>query len=90
MFRLPSHVEDEFRAFLELLCLSAIVLRSKVPKESILVKNELLSRVKEESIDLHSKGKEETEELQSKLKKYLILHIKVKENNTWLPKIDNH
>ncbi len=50
MSRLPSHVEDELQAFLELLCPSAIVLRSKVPKESILVKDELLSRVKEEHI----------------------------------------
>jgi hypothetical protein len=90
MFRLPSHVEDEFQAFLELICLSAIVLRSKVPKESILVKNELLSRMKEESINLHNKWKEETKELQSKLKKYLILQIKVKEKNIGLPKIDNH
>jgi hypothetical protein len=73
MSRLPSHVEDELQAFLELLCPSAIVLRSKVLKESILVKDELLSRVKEESINLPSKGKEETRELQSKLKKYLVL-----------------
>jgi hypothetical protein len=52
--------------------------RSKVPKENILVKDELPSRVKEESIDLPSKRKEETKELQRKLKKYPILHIKVK------------
>jgi hypothetical protein len=63
MSRLPSHVEDELQAFLELLCPIAIVLRSKVFKESILVKDELLSKVKEESIDLPSKGKEETGEL---------------------------
>jgi hypothetical protein len=56
-------VEDELEAFLELFCPSAIMLRSKVPKESILVKNELLSRVKEENIDLPNKGKEETIEL---------------------------
>ncbi len=73
MSRLPSHVEDEFQTFLKLLCLSAIMLKSKVPKESILVKDELFSRVKEESIDLPSKWKEETKELQSKLKKYLVL-----------------
>jgi len=73
MSRLPSHVEDEFQTFLKLLCPSAIMLKSKVPKESILMKNELLSRVKEESIDLPSKWKEETEELQSKLKTYLVL-----------------
>jgi hypothetical protein len=60
MSRLPSHVEVEFQTFIELLCPSAIVLKSKVPKESILVKNELFSRMKEENIDLLSKGKEET------------------------------
>jgi hypothetical protein len=60
MSRLPSHVEVEFQTFIELLCPSAIVLKSKVPKESILVKNELFSRMKEENIDLFSKGKEET------------------------------
>ncbi len=73
MSRLPSHVEDELQAFLELLCPTAIVLRSKVFKESILVKDESLSKVKEESIDLFSKGKEETRELQSKLKKHVVL-----------------
>jgi tRNA uridine 5-carbamoylmethylation protein Kti12 len=66
-------VEDELQAFLELLCPTAIVLRSKVFKESILVKDESLSKVKEESIDLFSKGKEETRELQSKLKKHVVL-----------------
>jgi hypothetical protein len=60
MSRLPSHVEVEFQTFIELLCPSVIVLKSKVPKESILVKNELFSRMKEENIDLLSKGKEET------------------------------
>jgi hypothetical protein len=40
-----------------------------VPKENILVKDELLNKVKDESIDLFSKGKEETRELQNKLKK---------------------
>jgi hypothetical protein len=69
MSRLPSHVEDEFQTFLELLCPSAIMLRLKVPKENILVKDELLNIVKEEKIDLPNKRKEETKELQSKLKK---------------------
>jgi hypothetical protein len=31
------------------------VLRSKVPKESILIKDELLNKVKDESIDLPNK-----------------------------------
>jgi hypothetical protein len=35
MSRVPQHVEDEFNPFLELLCPSAIVLRSHMPKESI-------------------------------------------------------
>jgi hypothetical protein len=64
--------------------------RSKVPKESILIKDELLSIVKDESIDLFSKGKKETRELKNKLKKYLVLQIKVKEKNVGLPKIKNH
>jgi hypothetical protein len=55
MYTLPSHVEDELQAFLELLYPSAIVFRSKVPKESILVKDELLNTVKEESINLPGK-----------------------------------
>jgi hypothetical protein len=46
--------------------------RSKVLKENILIKDELLSIVKDDSIDLLSKGKEETIELQSKLKKHLV------------------
>jgi hypothetical protein len=37
--------------------------RSKVLKENILIKVELPSRVKEESIDLPNKRKEETKEL---------------------------
>jgi hypothetical protein len=45
------------------------VLRSKVPKENILVKDELFNKVKEENTDLLSKGKEETKELQNKSKK---------------------
>jgi hypothetical protein len=83
-------VEDELQAFFELLCPSAIVLKSKVLKENILVKVELLNKVKEESINLLSKGKEETKELQSKLKKYPVLQIQVKEENIGLPKIKNH
>jgi hypothetical protein len=66
MFRLSQHVEDEFQAFLELLCPGAIVLKSKMPKESIDISNtlvkekkiELLSKVKEEIIKLPNKGKE--------------------------------
>jgi hypothetical protein len=46
--------------------------------------------MKEENIDLPSKGKEETRELQNKLKKYPISHIKVKEESIGLPKIKNH
>jgi hypothetical protein len=69
MSRLPSHVEDELQAIIELLCPNAIMFISKVPKESILVKDELISKVKEENIDLPSKGKEETKELENKLKK---------------------
>ncbi len=87
---LPSHVEDELQTFLKLLCPNVIVLRSKVFKENILVKDELLNRVKKENIDLLNKGKEETRGLQNKLKKYPILHIKVKEENIGLPKIENH
>jgi hypothetical protein len=68
MSRVPQHVEDELQAFLELLCFSAIVLRSQMHEESIeissiLVKNkkiELLSKVKCKIIELPSKGKEET------------------------------
>jgi len=66
------------------------VLRSKVPNENILVKDGLLSKVKEESIDLLNKRKEEMKELQNKFKKYPILHMKVKEENIGLPKIENH
>jgi hypothetical protein len=66
MSRLPQHVEDELQAFLKLLCLSLVVLKSHVPKKSIetwkiLVKEEkieLFSKVKEETIELPSKGKE--------------------------------
>jgi hypothetical protein len=59
MSKLPSHVEGEPQTFFELLCFSAIVFRSKVPKESILVKDELLNRMKKEIIDLPNKGKDE-------------------------------
>ncbi len=65
MFRLPQHVEDELQAFLELLCPSAIVLESHMPKESIEISNIL---VKEEIIELPNKGKEKPKELQSKRK----------------------
>jgi hypothetical protein len=87
---LPSHVEDELQTFLKLLCPSVIVLRSKVFKENILVKDELFNKVKEENIDLLNKRKEETRGLQNKLKKYPVLHIKVKEDSIGLPKIENH
>jgi hypothetical protein len=90
MSRLLSHVEDEFQAFLELLCPNAIVLRSKVPKENILIKDELLSKVKEENINLPIKVKEEIRKLQFVLKIYPILHIKMKEESIRLPKIENH
>jgi len=54
MFRVPQHVEDELQAFLKLLCPSAIVLRSYMPKESIEISSIL---VKEEKIELFSKVK---------------------------------
>ncbi len=61
-----------------------------MPKENILVKDDLPSKVKEESIDLFNKRKEETKEVQRKLKKYPILHIKVNERSIGLLKIENH
>jgi hypothetical protein len=61
-----------------------------VPKENILVKDDLPSKVKEESIDLFNKRKEETKEVQRKLKKYPILQIKVNERSIGLLKIENH
>ncbi len=84
MSRLPQHGEDELQAFLKLLCLNAIVLKSQVPKKiieiwSILIKEEkieLLSKVKEETIELPNKGKE-------------VLQI-VKEETLELPKTKNH
>ncbi len=71
-------------------CLAKMSLDQKLPKENILVKDELPSRVKEENIDLPSKRKEEIRKLQKKLKKYLVLQIKVKEERIGLPRIDNH
>jgi hypothetical protein len=35
MSRLLQHVEDELQAFLKLLCLTMVVLKSQVPKKSI-------------------------------------------------------
>jgi hypothetical protein len=68
MYRVPQHVEDELQTLLELLCPSAIMFRSQMPKEnidisSILVKEEkieLLNKVKEEIIELPNNWKEET------------------------------
>ncbi len=64
MSRLPQHVKDEFQAFLKLLCPSAIVLKSQMPKKNIKISNilikekiELFSKVKEETIKLPNKGK---------------------------------
>jgi hypothetical protein len=54
MFRVPQHVEDELQAFLKLLCPSAIVLRSYMPKESIEISSIL---VKDEKIELFNKVK---------------------------------
>ncbi len=34
MSRLPQHVKDELQAFLELLCITVVVLKSQVPKKS--------------------------------------------------------
>jgi MarR-like DNA-binding transcriptional regulator SgrR of sgrS sRNA len=90
MFRLLNHVEDKLQALLEFLCPNPILLESKVPKENILVKDELFSRMKEERIHLFNKRKEETKELQNKLKKYPILHIKMKEESIGLLKIDEN
>jgi hypothetical protein len=54
MSKIPQHVEDDLQAFLELLCFSAIVLKSQMPKESIEISSIL---VKEEKIELLSKVK---------------------------------
>jgi hypothetical protein len=60
MSRVPQHVEDELQTFLELLCPSGIVLRSRMPKESIKISSIL---IKKEKIELLSKVKEEFIEL---------------------------
>jgi hypothetical protein len=60
MFRVPQHVEDELQTFLELLCPNGIVLRSHMPKESIKISSIL---IKKEKIELLSKVKEEFIEL---------------------------
>jgi hypothetical protein len=83
-------MEDNLQAIIKLLCSNAIVLKSKVLKENILVKDELFTKMKEESIDLPRKGKEEIRKLPKNLKKYPILHIQVKEESVGLAKIENH
>jgi hypothetical protein len=93
---IPQHVEDELQAFLKLLCRSAIVFKSQMPKESkeissILVKEEkieLFSKVKEEIVELLDNKKEETKKLQSKRKENIVLQI-VKGETLELPKIGN-
>ncbi len=62
MFKIPQYVECELQAFLELLCLSAIMFKSQMLKESIKISSIL---VKEGKIELLSKMKEEIEELPS-------------------------
>jgi len=52
MSRLPQYVENEFQTFLELLCPSAVVVKSQVPKESIEISSIL---IEEENIELLSK-----------------------------------
>jgi hypothetical protein len=97
MFKVPQHVEDELQACLKLICRSAIVLISHMPKESkeissILVKEEnieLLSKLKEEIIELPSNRKEETKELQSKGKENIVLQT-MKEETIEIPKTENH
>jgi len=84
MSRLPQYAEDEFQTFLELLCPSAIVLKSQVPQESIEISSIL---VQEENIELLRKVKEETVKLFSKGKEVLQI---VKEETLKLPKIENH
>ncbi len=90
MSKLPSHAEDEPRAFLKLLCPNAIVLKSKVPKENILVKDELLSIMKEENIDLPSKGKRKPENYKTNGKNTQSCIWKWKKESIGLPKIENH
>jgi NCAIR mutase (PurE)-related protein len=82
MSRLSQYVEDEFQTFLELLCPSVIVLKSQVPKESIEISNIL---IKEENIEVLSKVKEETIKLLSKGKKVLQI---VKKETIKLPKTE--
>jgi hypothetical protein len=53
MFKVPQHVEDELQACLKLICRSAIVVISHMPKESIEISSML---VKEENIELLSKS----------------------------------
>jgi hypothetical protein len=97
MFRVPQHVENELQTFLELLCPSAIMFKSQMPKKnieisSILIKKEkieLFSKVKEEIIELPNNWKEKTKELQSKVKENIMLRI-VKKETLKLPKIENH
>jgi len=84
MSRLSQYVEDEFQTFLELLCPGVIVLKSQVPKESIEISNIL---IKEENIEVLSKVKEETIKLLSKGKKVLQI---VKKETIKLPKTENH
>jgi len=54
MSRLLQYVKDAFQTFLKLLCPSAVVFKSQVPKESIEISSIL---VKEENIELLNKGK---------------------------------
>ncbi len=51
MSRLPQHVENELQAILKLLRLSAVVLKSQVPKKSIEIWSIFF---KEEKIELFS------------------------------------
>ncbi len=48
MSKLPQDVEDELQAFLELLFPNTIVLRSRMPKESIEI-SKMFSKVKKET-----------------------------------------
>ncbi len=71
-------MEDELQTFLKLLCLSAIVLTSQMPKESIEIssiavkeeKIKLLNKVKEEIIKLPNNGKEETKDTKQSERKH--------------------
>jgi len=44
MSRVPQHVEDELQTFLKLLCPSAIVFRSQMPKKSIEISSILVKK----------------------------------------------